>query len=210
VYLNHDAHFDEKVNPAKAQGYRHQWLGDNEFLVGHAGALVDRNKGQSDLIKAIKRLNAAGWRLKLVLMGEGPDRAVLEEHIDNDPNIQLVGQVTPVRHALAALDLFVFPSHYEALGSVLIEAMRSQVPVIAANTGGIPDIVKPEITGMLFEPGNISELVNVMEHVLSHPSQRRMLADNGYAHATALSPTAMAKKYLAIYQTVLANAGELA
>jgi len=197
-----DAHSNGEPNRNQARILRKRWLGDAQFLIGHAGALVDKHKGQSTLIQAVQQLNKSGHRIRLVLMGTGPDQSALQTLSGNDPAIQFVGQMKPIHDALAALDLFVFPSRYEALGSVLLETMLCQTPIIAANVGGIPDLIQHDFTGLLCPPNDPETLACVITNTLEDQESRERLANAAYAHVKELSADAMAKDYMQLYTKI--------
>lgn len=90
----------------------------------------------------------------LALVGEGPHRGSLEQQLAGLP-ASFVGCLTgeELAAAYASADMFVFPSETETLGLVLLEAMASGCPVVAARAGGIPEIVEDGANGVLCEPG---------------------------------------------------------
>jgi glycosyltransferase involved in cell wall biosynthesis len=195
-----DAHSGRQPNMEAARAFRKLWLGDAQFLVGHAGALVDKHKGQKTLITAVKSINEADKNLRLVLMGSGPDQKMLEDLADNDEKINFVGYQSPIQDALAALDLFVFPSNYEALGSVILEAMLCRVPVVATDVGGIPDLITNGRTGILFSPKDPRALGTALQKLTKDPSLRNELATNAYKKVHAMSSKSMATRYSKLYQ----------
>jgi glycosyltransferase involved in cell wall biosynthesis len=73
--------------------------------------------------------------------------------------------------AFAVSDAFLFPSRTETLGLVLLEAMAAGCPVVAANSGGIPDIVTNGINGYLFEPNDRNGLVKATENLLQNRNE---------------------------------------
>ncbi|AFY70261.1 glycosyl transferase group 1 [Thalassoporum mexicanum PCC 7367] len=90
---------------------------------------------------------------RLALVGDGPYRQELEK-IFAGTNTNFVGylQGTDLASAFASSDVFLFPSRTETLGLVLLEAMAAGCPVVAANSGGIPDIVTNGLNGYMFDP----------------------------------------------------------
>ncbi len=97
---------------------------------------------------------------------------------------KVVGDQDTIRIAdyYNACDIFVLPSLKEGLGFSSAEAMACKKPVIASNTGGIPDIVIHNETGLLVEPGNVVELKEAIEKILSSKKLRDRLIENGYRH----------------------------
>ncbi|MEP0886512.1 glycosyltransferase family 1 protein, partial [Trichocoleus sp. ST-U3] len=92
---------------------------------------------------------------RLALVGDGPNRNALEKHFAGTPT-HFVGYLTgkELGSAFASADAFIFPSRTETLGLVLLEAMAAGCPVVAARSGGIPDIVTDGVNGYLFDPAD--------------------------------------------------------
>jgi len=101
---------------------------------------------------------------RLALVGDGPYRQELEK-IFAGTNTYFTGylQGEELTAAFASSDAFVFPSRTETLGLVLLEAMAAGCPVVAARSGGIPDIVTDGVNGLLFEPNEVDGLVKATQ-----------------------------------------------
>ncbi|WP_271252197.1 glycosyltransferase [Pseudanabaena sp. Chao 1811] len=104
---------------------------------------------------------------RLALVGDGPYRQELEK-IFSGTNTNFVGYLRgdDLASAFASSDAFLFPSRTETLGLVLLEAMAAGCPVVAANSGGIPDIVTNGVNGYLFEPSDRDGLVTATQNLL--------------------------------------------
>jgi glycosyltransferase involved in cell wall biosynthesis len=104
-------------------------------------------------IERIKPILEAIPQARLALVGDGPHRQTLEKHFAGT-NTHFVGYLIgqELGAAFASADAFIFPSRTETLGLVLLEAMAAGCPVVAARSGGIPDIVTEGVNGYLFEP----------------------------------------------------------
>ena len=109
---------------------------------------------------------------RLALVGNGPYRQELER-IFAGTNTNFVGYLhgDDLAAAFASSDAFLFPSRTETLGLVLLEAMAAGCPVVAANSGGIPDIVTNGINGYLFEPNDPNGLVLATQNLLQHRNE---------------------------------------
>ncbi len=97
--------------------------------------------------------------VRLVLVGDGPARPMLEQRFDGLP-VTFTGFLggTDLSVAYASSDVFVFPSDTETFGQVVQEAMASGLPVIAARAGGVIDLVREHVTGVFFNPGSAPDL----------------------------------------------------
>lgn len=132
---------------------------------------------------------------RLVVIGEGHDRPRLEARIHEHrlaERIHLVGFIPHAARYLAAFDIFVLPSHTEALGYVLLEAGHARLPVIATRVGGIPDIITHRKTGLLVPPGHAPALADSLRALLADPTTQQRLAAALHTHVTTtFAPAAM-------------------
>ena len=189
------------MDPARGAAIRRTLGGD--FVIGHVGALVDRHKGQSVLIDAFKRLLVEDHGSRLLLVGGGEDEAWLRRRAGNMPEIHFAGQVQSVGDYLAAMDLFVFPSRQEGLGSILLDAMQAGLPIVATAVGGIPELVRDGRNGLLVPPADPGALVEAVAALRRDPGRCRRMGEQGRRLALDYSPQAMAKRYLDLYWEIL-------
>ena len=113
---------------------------------------------------------------RLAIVGDGPHREVLEKHFRGTPTY-FVGYLKGLElaSAYASADAFIFPSRTETLGLVLLEAMAAGCPVVAANSGGIPDIVTDGVNGYLFDPQAPQGAVQATQRLLAAGQERESL-----------------------------------
>ena len=140
------------------------------------GRLVPE-KGQSLLIEAVGALRDAGVDVRLVLVGDGPQRERLERLVDASglrDRVEFRGAVahTEVERILHGADIFCLPSFAEGVPIVLMEAMAMELPVVACRVMGIPELIEDDVTGRLVRPGSRDALVNALS-VLAADSDRR-------------------------------------
>jgi Glycosyltransferase len=107
--------------------------------------------------------------------------------------------------AFASADAFIFPSRTETLGLVLLEAMAAGCPVIAANAGGIPDIVTDGVNGYLFDPADERGAIAATERLLSNAAERDQLRQNARQEAERWGWAAATRQLQGFYQTILAQ-----
>ncbi|MAG77819.1 hypothetical protein CL616_00475 [archaeon] len=138
-------------------------------------------KGLDNLIEAVRDLD-----LYLVMVGMGDSKFVedLVKKYGMEDKVNVVGGVNPVDIAdyYNACDIFVLPSLKEGLGFASAEAMACKKAVVASETGGIPDIVIHNKTGLLVKPGDVEELRNALKRVLEDEVLSKRLADEGFKH----------------------------
>jgi len=138
----------------------------SDFVFGYMGRLR-YEKGADLLCEAFAIVSESFSGVRLLIVGDGPDREMLENRFGHEPwwkKVHLVGELSwddAMRH-IAAIDAVVVPSRFEGFGLSAAEAMAASKPVIASRCGGLEDVVKHEISGMLCEPGNVKELSVMM------------------------------------------------
>jgi len=139
-------------------------LQDNELVIGYVGRLSEE-KGLRYLIDAISLLNEARLTVRLLLIGDGPQRLHLEnyaEEISLKKQIEFTGFQSQIDKWLPALDIFVLPSLTEGTPIALLEAMANGLPAVASSVGGIPSIIRSGQNGILTQPGNPSEIAKAI------------------------------------------------
>jgi glycosyltransferase involved in cell wall biosynthesis len=156
-------------------------------------------------IHEIKPVLEAIPTARLALVGNGPHRGDLERHFA-DTNTHFVGYMggTTLGEAYASADAFVFPSRTETLGLVLLEAMAAGCPVVAAASGGIPDIVQDGVNGYLFDPKDEMGAVAATQRLLDRPEERETFRRNARTEAERWSWSAATQQLQQYYKGVLA------
>jgi glycosyltransferase involved in cell wall biosynthesis len=150
---------------------------------------LHERKGQKYLIEAAKMLaekscndaqggsEARSANFKIVFIGEGPAMAYYKK-IARPLGEKVVfwGRKKNVAEAMAAADLFVLPSIREAFGLVILEAAVAGLPIIATNTGGIPEIIKNGVSGILVPPADAQALASAIETVMQNDGLAKKMA----------------------------------
>ncbi len=123
-------------------------------------------------IRAINEIQKESTDLKYIIIGEGEKRNELEKLIKThklDNVVFLIGAITEAGKYLKAFDIFILPSKSEGLPYVLLEAGLANIPTIATNVGGIPEIISDKKTGLLVRPNNEKELASAIKYYLENP-----------------------------------------
>ncbi|WP_438467356.1 glycosyltransferase family 4 protein [Marinomonas sp. PE14-40] len=189
---------DFKVNKSITNSFKSEFNG--KILIGNAGALVDKHKGQRLLIETARNLKKSHPHFQFIIFGRGEDEAILKKESHELDNITWAGFKENIADHIAALDIFAFPSRNEGLGSTLLDVMNAGVPIIAADVGGIPDIVIHKKTGLLFEVNNAKALEESLLELIKTPEKQKEYILNAKSQLKKYSPNAMTNSYLKLYK----------
>jgi glycosyltransferase involved in cell wall biosynthesis len=173
-----------------------------EPTLGFVGRLADE-KGPDLLLEAAARLPGCA----VVLVGDGPDRARLERlatKLGLEDRTVFTGWSDDVRRLLPTFDIVVQPSRREGFGLTLVEAMLAERPVVAADVGGVREVVVDGDTGLLVPPEDAAAVAAAAARLLADPEERRTMGAKGRARALErFTADAMARRFAAVYARVL-------
>ncbi|CAA6819156.1 MAG: Glycosyltransferase [uncultured Sulfurovum sp.] len=185
----------EKINTIKERF-------KDKFLIGHIGELENSDKGQYYLIEAMKKLQSEYPEIHLILIGKGKDEGKFREQSKELENITFEGFVNNVGDYISALQLFVFPSLNEGLGSILLDIIQAKVPIIASNVGGIPDIVQHNKNGLLFPPKNTQAIYDKIIQLYNNQKLRQKFSAEAFKDINNYSYQTMTTKYEELYRSI--------
>lgn len=140
-----------------------------------------RVKGLMVLLDALQ-LIAPGTAFRLTIVGDGPERALLEQAaLPLGPRVRFTGYMSQqdVAEQLTRTDIFVLPSFAEGVPVVLMEAMAARVPVIATQVAGVSELVEDGQHGLLVPPGDVRTLADRIEELSADPGRRRQMGAAG-------------------------------
>lgn len=168
------------------------WLGRHSGPVIAQVGMLRGEKGHAVVLDALALLSQRSVQrfgnVRYVAAGSGEQR---ESLLAKAQALGLgqrlwIGELRPVAPLLQRADLLVMPSTYEPLGMAQIEALNLGTPVLASRTGGIPETVTDQVSGMLVAPGDVTAWANAIEHALQHPERMRSMAAVGQAQVRAM------------------------
>jgi 2-deoxystreptamine N-acetyl-D-glucosaminyltransferase/2-deoxystreptamine glucosyltransferase len=168
--------------------------------IGYVGRLAPQKRADV-LVEAFGRMQETA---SLVIVGDGPDRALVDRLVQESPareRIALTGFVahTAVPAVLMSLDVLVLPSAYEEMGSVLTEAMAAGLPVVASDVGGIPEVVAEGVTGLLVPPLDVDALAGALDRLVADPALRERLAAGARRRAGDYAWSRLASRVGSVY-----------
>jgi glycosyltransferase involved in cell wall biosynthesis len=181
---------------------------NGEKRIGFIGQLISR-KNIFDIMDIFDTLSAKHSDIRLVLIGDGEQRAELEsyaEQLDSSPKIEFLGFRDDRLELLQSFDLFVMTSTLEGIPRCLMEACAMGVPVAAYNIPGIDQLITHEKTGLLATPGDKKTLALYWEKLLFNRQAAMVLAENArqYVHIH-YSAQRMAREYLDLFEQLASN-----
>jgi phosphatidyl-myo-inositol dimannoside synthase len=163
------------------------------------GRLIER-KGQHHLIHAVKRLTDEGIDVRLDLVGTGDAQPTNEAQVARlglTERVRFLGYVPreEIARHYAAAHLFVLPSYNEGMSVALLEAMASGLAVLVTRTGGTPELVEPEVNGLVCDWADIDRLVAHLRRLAGDRALTRRMAEASRRRASEFSWELAAQRY---------------
>jgi len=185
-------------------------LPENAFVVGAVGRL-SAEKGHRYLLESVPTLLRQIPHLKVIVLGEGRERANLERHAKDlgiEDAVIFKGFQSDVRPWIQAVDVVVNPSLTEGMPNVILEAMALGTPVVASAVGGVPDLIRNGETGLLIPSADSAALAeNVLRVERDHALALR-LAEAAQAWLRShFSPGHQQQQLFELYENVLHGPG---
>ncbi|HEY1206378.1 MAG: glycosyltransferase [Bryobacteraceae bacterium] len=186
-------------------------LAGGEFLVVTVGRL-SREKGHRDLLEAaaILRARQPESPVRFVIVGDGPERAALEQRSQGlglEGAVTFAGYQANVRPYYALADVVALPSHTEGSPNVVLEALAARVAVAATRVGGVPEIVTDGETGLLIEKQDPLAMADALARLMADADLRRRLAEAGRQLVTARHSVQAHRRALVRLYSELAGKG---
>jgi N-acetyl-alpha-D-glucosaminyl L-malate synthase BshA len=191
-----------------AKELRAQWAPNGEPILMHLSNFRPV-KRVPDCVEIFAQVRAK-MPAKLVLIGDGPDRGAAEYLVRKkklQKDVFFLGKQNAVYEKLSAADLFLLPSQLESFGLAALEAMACEVPVIATNVGGVPEVIEHGVDGFLVEPGDVKEAGRYAIEILSRADRGREMGQRARSNAKRkFCASDVIPQYERYYQRVLESA----
>lgn len=147
---------------------------------------------------------------RLVMVGDGPDRSHAEAYCRQKrlrDRVFFLGNVPNLEEVVGTSDLFLLPSEAESFGMAALEALASEVPVIATRAGGLPEVIDDGVTGYLLPVGDVDGMAARAIEILGNDELRYRLGAAGRAAAIErFDVTNIVPQYREMYERVIAGA----
>ncbi|TLU83406.1 MAG: glycosyltransferase family 4 protein [Chlorobium sp.] len=192
---------------SEAESIKKKYRDGASFVFGYIGRLR-HEKGVDVLCEAFGRIDQYFTEIKLLIVGDGPDRGVLEERFTSNPwwkNVYFAGMKSweeSMMH-LAAMDAVIIPSRFEGFGLAAVEAMAASKPLIASLTGGLSDIIEHDKSGLLFESENVNVLADMMCLIIQDEHKRQSLQKGAFERSKCFDINVFNKFIKDLYRQVL-------
>jgi N-acetyl-alpha-D-glucosaminyl L-malate synthase BshA len=186
---------------------RAKWAPNGEPIIMHLSNFrpVKRITDAIEIFAIVR----AKMPAKLVLIGDGPDRGAAEYLVRKkrlQKDVFFLGKQNSVYEKLSSADLFLLPSELESFGLAALEAMACEVPVVATNVGGIPEVVTHGVDGYLVDPGDVKSAGQYALDILSRADRGREMGHLARKNAKArFCANDVIPQYERYYQRVLAE-----
>lgn len=175
--------------------------------VGRLAAVKDQQLLLVALHNLVRERPALRASLRLVIVGDGPERGSLTALIDSlelNGLVWLAGDREDIPELLRSMDIFVLPSLGEGISNTVLEAMASGLPVIATSVGGNPELVQERTTGLLFPAGDADALTRAITTLIDDPSLRQAMGRAAEAHIRqTFDWQRTVESYLSLYDALL-------
>ena len=196
------------VSPLLRQEYRKRLgLAPEDFALIYVAEFIPRKNHQL-LLQAVKELKDAIPHLKLILAGKGENLKLRQQQaqwLGIDQQCLFLGYHTQLEEVYPACDLLVSTSIQEGLPVNLLEGMACGLPVICAAIRGQIDLIEPQINGLLYESGNLDQLVLSVEQLYSDSQRRAIMGQQNLDKVKLYSRSKVIPEMMKVYQNVLAE-----
>jgi glycosyltransferase involved in cell wall biosynthesis len=184
---------------------------DSEYaLVGNVAALAP-HKDYETFIATAKQIVGQGHKVKFLAIGDGPSRKQVEEEIAKnnlEDHVLLLGFRDDVVSLLPELDVFLITSKTEGLGTSILDAQVARIPIVATRAGGIVEIVKHEVNGLVADVADSKQLAAHVIRLLNDRTFAQKLVEAGADMVKSFSKGMTAQKTKAVYNRVLRGNAE--
>jgi L-malate glycosyltransferase len=197
----------EKASSPDNVGLRNEYASDNEKVLVHISNFrpVKRVNDVVEIFAGVRGVIPS----KLIMVGDGPDRTKCEQYcrehgLCND--VIFLGNVKNPMDVLSIADIFLLPSESESFGLSALEAMALGVPVISTNTGGLPEVNRHGVTGMMSDVGDVADMIKNSVFLLSDEARLKKFRKKALERAHDFSIERILPQYESVYTSVLQTA----
>jgi glycosyltransferase involved in cell wall biosynthesis len=182
-------------------------LNKNHILVGNVAALAD-HKDYPTFLQTAELVCKEDERFRFIIIGEGFLRSEIEQFISDHHlgnRVFMTGFRSNIPQLLKDLDIFFMPSKLEGLGTSVLDAFASGIPVVSTFAGGIPELVTHQESGLLSKPGDCQQMADHIRRLADNEPLRAKLLQNASVRVKEMDYHGMTNKTLSIYKEILSH-----
>ncbi len=165
-------------------------------------------KRAQDVVRVLYNLREAELPVKLLLVGDGPDR-MPAEHLARELGVQedvrFLGKQDPVMEILSVADVFLMPSGSETFGLAALEAMACEVPVVCSDIGGLPELVEHGESGFLCDLGDIDAMTEYTRELITDDELHQRMSKGARERAHHFDVKRVIPRYESYYESILST-----
>lgn len=173
-----------RFNEQATHAFRDQWASQGEQVLIHVSNFRPV-KRVWDTYEVFKRLRQEK-KVRMLYVGDGPLRPKIADQVREDgyaAEVMFLGKQEVIEHILPMGDVFLMPSENESFGLAALEAMAAGLPVVATDTGGLPELIEHGKSGYLAPVGDVDQLTAYTRELLARPATLRNFSANALARA---------------------------
>jgi glycosyltransferase involved in cell wall biosynthesis len=175
----------------------------DEVLVGTV-ANVTPQKGYPDLLAAAKMLVDRGRRVRFAVAGRGTEElGAIGEKLGLGDSLLVIGPLDDAPRFMAGCDIFALASHWEGLPLVLMEAMAVGIPIVATRVGGIPELARHTLEGLLVPHGRPELFAQALDELVADPGRRERMGLAGMERSMRFDNREAVRSIEALYREVV-------
>lgn len=195
----------ERFKRTTKEHYRKAVVQDGEKIITHVSNFR-KVKRVSDVAEVFAKVLASGIKAKLLFVGDGPERPIVEQlcrELGTCEHVRFLGKQDNVEDILSLSDIFMMPSASETFGLAALEAMSCGVPVISSDVGGLPELNRDGETGYVCKLGDVDAMADRAMAILSNDNLLDRMRLSARKQAEQFEQDVVVAQYEAYYMRVM-------
>jgi N-acetyl-alpha-D-glucosaminyl L-malate synthase BshA len=193
--------------PINKLDLRRQFALDDEPIITHISNFRPL-KRVTDIVPIITKV-LKQHKVKILMVGDGPDRYLAEEQCRNEgicDRVIFLGKQENIRDILAITDIALYPSASESFGLAALESMAYGIPIVTTNAGGLPEVNQNGISGYTLEVGDIDGFAEALLVLLNDKELAKEMGKNGSSIAkNNFAPEKIIPQYINFYKKIISE-----
>lgn len=177
----------------------------DHLIVGNTSAITAQ-KDYGTFLKVVERVVSVRKDVHFFIIGDGHDKAFFEQYVlENglDEFVTFTGFLKNISEVLPSLDIFLFTSQTEGLGTSVLDAMAASLPIVATNAGGVGEIINDNVNGLLYSVKDDEGLADGLMKLMNDQDLCSSLVDKARETVKSFSKEAMTRSTIKVYEEIL-------